>query len=123
MITYKKALTAVATAGMAITCLLGGAGSAAAGTNGQKLYFHDVNPSRVTASVLVQGYNESGRWVTHCFNTNGDPWKALDGLWWVGQIAYADYPVVNCQGNRIYSGSAEVPVNQGSQDWTQIQGF
>ncbi|KOU49973.1 hypothetical protein ADK54_10330 [Streptomyces sp. WM6378] len=108
---------------MAFTCLLSGAGSAAAGTNGQKLYFHQVySQPHATYSVLVQGYNEQGRWVTGCFNTEGAEWKTLDGWWWVGQVAYSTYPFYNCQGTRIYSNTAQVPKDQGSQDWVVIQG-
>lgn len=115
-----------ATLGLAISGLLAGAGSAAAGSNGQKLLFHNWNPSNGPAvySVQVSGYNEQGNWVQHCFQTNGNEWTNFDGWWWVGNISYATYYNYNCTGAMMGNYTVDVPKDQGrnGSDWVVIMG-
>lgn len=96
-----------------------GSGSAFAGTNGQQLAFHDRLGN--TYSVWVDGHNQNGQAVAHCFNTpNTDNY--LSGWWWQSNVDVTGYSG-GCgsdgkpTGGVTFATSVWVPLSQSS-DWT-----
>ncbi|MGW1195667.1 hypothetical protein ACWD4B_07355 [Streptomyces sp. NPDC002536] len=118
----KKTLMGVAGAGLAVSSVVGGAGTAAAGSNGQQIVYHNINRPGFPNpySIRVSGTNQNGIQVTsRCFYTEGGEWTNLDGYWWVGKVSYTTYYNAKCDGASINSGSIVVP-KERTGDWVAI---
>ncbi|MFD7631268.1 hypothetical protein ACFV7Q_35530 [Streptomyces sp. NPDC059851] len=113
----RKAVTAVATLGMAVACLAVGAGTAAAGTNGQQIKLFDT--SSTVNSFRLSGPDQSGQWVSRCWNRQGMTTYA-SGWWWKGTVQVDYYHGSNCNSGYWASTSVEVPRHQDHSDWTQL---
>lgn len=65
------------------------------------------------ASVRVQGKNQNGALVTHCFNTPNRS-NPLAGWFWQGQVSLTAYTRPNCTGTQLCSLIVSLPVNPPS---------
>ncbi|MCX4399673.1 hypothetical protein OG887_41860 (plasmid) [Streptomyces sp. NBC_00053] len=115
----RRIATAAATLGMLGAAVIGGAGSASAGSNGQQIRFHDGKGT--VTSLYIVGYNHDGQSVGHCFSTpNVDNY--FSGWWWKGNInVYIHTDNESCSGSpygllSYYS----VPAYQADSDWYTI---
>ncbi|MEU1375456.1 hypothetical protein ABZ442_17595 [Streptomyces triculaminicus] len=114
----RKIATAAVTAAVAGAGLVAGTGSAWAGSNGQQLQVDDA--SGMARSVMVQGSNQSGDWVSHCFNVNPGTSTPMSGWWWKGNTYVSVSSSSNCQGGYFFSRS--INVNK-EQSWGDYQVF
>lgn len=103
---YRNRLAPLtATLGVVACGALGGvgAGTAAAGTNGQHISYH----SRSAYAQCTTGRNQSGDNVQNC--TQLSPGRNLDeGYWWVGRVGII---WDNLDGSRV-SSTCNVPKSQ-----------
>ncbi|ATZ25273.1 hypothetical protein ACFZBM_27030 [Streptomyces lavendulae] len=123
MTSSKKFLMGLAAAGLAASSVIGGAGAAFAGSNGQQIVFHDVQaPNAPHAySIKITGTNQNGQPVSRCFFTEGEEWYNVNGYWWVGQVSYQTYYNAKCTGATIVSRTAWIP-KERTGDWVAIAG-
>ncbi|RSS53557.1 hypothetical protein EF912_18205 [Streptomyces sp. WAC07061] len=119
----KKILMGVAAVGLAVSSVVGEAGTAAAASNGQQIVYHYLNTPGsipVIRSIRVSGTNQNGQHVTsRCFFTDGAEWTNLEGYWWIGSVSYTTYYNATCIGAPVNSGSIWVP-KERTGDWVQI---
>ncbi|GGV96809.1 hypothetical protein GCM10015535_66920 [Streptomyces gelaticus] len=101
---------AAATLALAGTGLFAGAGSAAAGTNGQQLSFS----SSFVDKVYACGSNQNGVRVCSGWRDVSSPtWTDLHGYWWKGAV---DVYGLKNGVNYVYAATCYVPEKQ-SGDW------
>ncbi|MFI6444959.1 hypothetical protein [Kitasatospora sp. NPDC050543] len=113
----RRLATGAAVLGIAAGSMVGAAGPASAGTNGQQIIFRDS--LGIAGSVNITGYNNSGQYVSKCAPTpNHDNY--VSGWWWVGKVSIYGYKGAGCPVNgAVTYGTANIPAQQ-SGDWTVV---
>jgi hypothetical protein len=89
---------------------------AQAGFNGQH-----IGIATGAWSVWIDGTNEFGNRTTQCVYTpNVYPKWSPDNVsnwWWKGNTKFYAYTTTNCSGSSYACKAANVPANQGFNDW------
>ena len=87
---------------------------ASAGTNGQQIAFYDAE--HIANSVRVSGANESGKIVSHCWNT---PYTSnyFTGWWWKGETSVNWYSKTGCPTNAFIMGVGPYVPKVQNDDW------
>ncbi|TVL92466.1 hypothetical protein [Streptomyces sp. SAJ15] len=112
----KKVVTAVAALGLAGAGLVVGAGTAAAGTNGQQIRLTDA--SSTIMSMRVSGPAHNGQWSSGCFNRSGMT-ILTSGWWWKGDVRVEYYHGYGCT-NYWSADDVHVPADQGKENWVYL---
>ncbi|MGA4960484.1 hypothetical protein [Streptomyces lavendulocolor] len=112
----RKLATTAGAAALAFAGVLGTAGVASAGSNGQQIYFYDTLSN--VYSIHLQGYNQNGDYWQLCVNTpQKETW--VGGYWWKGNVEVSYYSNRDCPGNARAYKNYWVPTSQ-SGDWVTI---
>jgi hypothetical protein len=90
-----------------------------AGTNGQQLAVKASNLAWICKAgiqVTVSGYNQSNQYTTRTDSTGCDGIARTYNSWWKGNVTIKTFS--NVFGSRTCT--ANVPVNQGSNNWYNV---
>ncbi|GGV25250.1 hypothetical protein GCM10010495_46380 [Kitasatospora herbaricolor] len=98
--------------------LVGAAGPASAGSNGQQIVFRDS--LGIADSIRIWGYNNYGSYVGVCQSTPVHD-NYISGYWWRGSVSIYGYKGVGCPTNgAVIYGTATIPTSQSGSDWTVV---
>ncbi|MEY9872938.1 hypothetical protein ABH931_002415 [Streptacidiphilus sp. MAP12-33] len=113
----RVTVTAAATAGLALACMVGGSGTAFAGSNGQQIDF--VDTLGVANTIRIGGYNQSGQYVSQCFPTPNHE-NPDSGWWWSGTVNVITFLGHNCETTTAnHEADVYIPPQQ-SGDWVTV---
>ncbi|MFB8089401.1 hypothetical protein [Streptomyces sp. NPDC055992] len=117
-----RAAVAAGSLALAATGLIAGAGTAAAGSNGQQISYTDHATPGLRHSIELYGYNHNGEESLGCFTINSGGTTQIGGWWWRGDLVVKAYNTSNCTNGYSWGTHVAVPYSQSS-DWTYVTGY